>query len=75
MIDVPERILASCYKCYGSLAVHYTTERIDKSTLWAGIACYPAHGFDTNEILGQAEVALGSARDWPQDRIEVAEAR
>lgn len=50
-------------------------ERIDKSTLWAGIACYPAHGFDSNEILGQAEVALGAARDWPQDRIEVAEAR
>ena len=50
-------------------------ERVDQSTLWAGIACYPAHGFDSNEILGQAEVALGSARDWPQDRIEVAEAR
>ena len=50
-------------------------ERVEQSTLWAGIACYPAHGFDSNEILGQAEIALTSARDWPQDRIEVAEAR
>ncbi len=49
--------------------------RLDKSTLWAGLSCYPAHGFDTDEILSQAEVALGAARDWPQDRIEVAETR
>jgi GGDEF domain-containing protein len=49
--------------------------RLDKSTLWAGLSCYPAHGFDTEEILSQAEVALGAARDWPQDRIEVAETR
>lgn len=50
-------------------------ESVEQSTLWAGISCYPAHGFDTDEILAQAEVALSSARDWPQDRIEVAEAR
>lgn len=50
-------------------------ERVETSTLWAGVACYPAHGFDTGEILAQAEVALTAARDWPQDRIEVAEAR
>lgn len=49
-------------------------ERTERCTLWAGIACYPAHGFDSKEILGQAEVALAAARDWPQDRIEVAEA-
>ncbi len=50
-------------------------ETVDVCTLWAGLSCYPAHGFDTNEILSQAEVALTSARDWPQDRIEVAESR
>ncbi len=50
-------------------------ERLDESTLWAGLSCYPAHGFDTDEILAQAEVALQAARDWPQDRIEVAESR
>jgi GGDEF domain-containing protein len=44
-------------------------------TLWAGLSCYPAHGFDTDEILSQAEHALIAARDWPQDRIEVAQAR
>lgn len=44
-------------------------------TLWAGLSCYPAHGFDTDEILAQAEEALVAARDWPQDRIEVARAR
>lgn len=41
-------------------------------TLRAGIACYPAHAFDADELLVAAEAALGSARDWRQDRIEVA---
>jgi GGDEF domain-containing protein len=49
--------------------------RVDSCTLWAGLSCSPAHGFDTDEILSQAEVALKAARDWPQDRIEVAESR
>lgn len=53
----------------------HLAESVAKSTLWAGLSCYPAHGFDTEEILGQAEAALAAARDWPQDRIEVAEAR
>ncbi len=51
------------------------SEDVEECTLWAGLSCYPAHGFDTEEILSQAEVALRAARDWPQDRIEVAEAR
>ena len=41
-------------------------------TLWAGVACYPAHAFTASEILDQATVALDSAREWRQDRIEVA---
>ncbi len=43
-------------------------------TLWAGVACYPAHAFDAGEILTQAEAALTAAREWRQDRIEVATA-
>ena len=41
-------------------------------TLWAGIACYPAHGFDTSDLLTRAESALRQAKEWRQDRIEVA---
>lgn len=44
----------------------------DRLTVWAGIACYPSHGFETHELLDRAELALGSAREWRQDRIEVA---
>ncbi len=58
----------------------WTVERIrrrvsaagDDVTLRAGIACYPAHAFDADQLLTAALTALGSARDWRQDRIEVA---
>jgi diguanylate cyclase (GGDEF)-like protein len=40
--------------------------------LWAGIACYPAHAFDAGELRQRATDALGAARQWRQDRIEVA---
>ena len=40
--------------------------------LWAGIASYPAHAFTAPEVLSRAEVALSSAREWNQDRIEIA---
>ena len=43
-------------------------------TLWAGVACYPAHGFSTEDILDRADMALDMAREWRQDRIEVATA-
>lgn len=43
-------------------------------TIWAGVACYPAHGFHTPELLARAEHALTQAREWRQDRIEVATA-
>ena len=39
---------------------------------WAGIACYPAHAFDAKEALAKAERAFLLAREWKQDRIEVA---
>ncbi len=60
----------------------WTVERVRRSiaelqqglTLRAGIACYPAHAFGSSELLARAEEALVSARDWNQDRIEVASA-
>lgn len=60
----------------------WTVERIrrqlvasrDGLTVWAGVACYPAHAFSPEEILLAAERALVSAREWRQDRIEVAAA-
>ena len=60
----------------------WTVERIRRalatrhpqSTLWAGVACYPAHAFSTEELLEQGHVALVAAREWSQDRIEVATA-
>jgi GGDEF domain-containing protein len=58
----------------------WTVERIrrrlvhdhDGLTLWAGVACYPAHAFTSDSVLDQAERALEAAREWHQDRIEVA---
>ncbi|MGF1598619.1 MAG: diguanylate cyclase domain-containing protein [Acidimicrobiales bacterium] len=60
----------------------WTVERIrrqlveadERLTIWAGIACYPAHAFGSSEIMDAAERALVSAREWRQDRIEVAAA-
>ncbi len=60
----------------------WTVERVrrhlltvqDRLTLWAGVACYPAHAFSANEIMTAAQGALESAKEWRQDRIEVATA-
>lgn len=46
--------------------------RFGSHTMWAGVACYPAHAFSTDELLDQAHDALVSAKEWKQDRIEVA---
>lgn len=46
--------------------------RFGSHTMWAGVACYPAHAFSAEELLDQARLALDSAREWKQDRIEVA---
>jgi diguanylate cyclase (GGDEF)-like protein len=58
----------------------WTVERIRRRVaaerpevaLRAGVACYPAHAFDAGQVMAAAEAALRSARDWHQDRIEVA---
>lgn len=44
----------------------------DKMTVWAGIACYPAHAFEVRDLMGKASEALEAATEWRQDRIEVA---
>ena len=43
-------------------------------TMWAGVACYPAHAFDVGGLIDRADAALDAAKDWHQDRIEVATA-
>jgi diguanylate cyclase (GGDEF)-like protein len=58
----------------------WTVERLRRTlssmhgaqTRWAGIACYPAHAFSADEVLDKAEAAFRAAREWTQDRIEVA---
>lgn len=58
----------------------WTVERVRRAlaqahpeqTLWAGIACYPAHAFDAWELFDRAARALEAAKEWHQDRIEVA---
>lgn len=58
----------------------WTVERIRRQinvelagcTVWAGVACYPAHGFDGPELFAKATTAIEAARDWFQDRTEVA---
>lgn len=58
----------------------WTVERIRRNlvsryghhTLWAGVACYPAHAFDSVELMAQVQTALTAAKEWKQDRIEVA---
>lgn len=41
-------------------------------TVWAGLACYPAHAFEPAALVTQARIALKGAKEWRQDRIEVA---
>ncbi len=58
----------------------WTVERIRREineqqsdlTMWAGVACYPTHAFDSANLMAQAVAALDGAREWQQDRIEVA---
>lgn len=60
----------------------WTVERVRRQllalkpglTLWAGVACYPAHAFGPGELMQASELALEGAREWRQDRIEVATA-
>jgi len=40
--------------------------------LRAGVACYPGQALTAVEMMAAAHRALAAARQWPQDRIEVA---
>ncbi len=40
--------------------------------LRAGVACYPGQALTPTEIVLAAQAAFATAREWPQDRIEVA---
>lgn len=40
--------------------------------LRAGVACYPGQALTPIDIVRAAEAAFATAREWPQDRIEVA---
>jgi diguanylate cyclase (GGDEF)-like protein len=58
----------------------WTVERVRRAlssteglqTRWAGVACYPAHAFSAEEAMTKAEQAFHQAKEWAQDRIEVA---
>jgi hypothetical protein len=42
--------------------------------LRAGVACYPGHALTPTDIVLAAQGAFATAKEWPQDRIEVAPA-
>lgn len=55
----------------------WTIERMRRAvrgdvTIWAGVACYPAHGLEAAAVVAGAEAALADARMWATSRIEVA---
>lgn len=52
----------------------HVLESISPVRFVAGVATYPNHGLDAETVLGKAQTALAGAREWPQDRIEVASA-
>ena len=43
-------------------------------TVRAGVACYPGQALTPTDIVNAARDAYAAAREWPQDRIEVAPA-
>jgi GGDEF domain-containing protein len=47
------------------------SESLANHTTWAGVSCYPAYGFDAEQLVAQARTALELAKEWPQDRVEV----
>jgi len=68
MEDTPENGAIFCIERLRRAMV----EREPGLNLWAGIACYPAHGLTDEEVVGRARRALKAAREWRQHRIEIA---
>ena len=58
----------------------WTVERLRRSlatrpggrVLRSGVACYPGQALTPTDLVRAAEAAFAAAREWPQDRIEVA---
>jgi PleD family two-component response regulator len=48
------------------------SERGVQTTIWAGIAAYPAHALEARDLVERAERALRLAEEWGQSRSEVA---
>ena len=48
------------------------SEDLPGCTVRAGMSCYPAYAFDADQLVSQSLAALDAAREWRQDRIEVA---
>lgn len=41
-------------------------------TVRAGVACYPGQALTPSDLVDAARTAFATAKEWPQDRIEVA---
>jgi hypothetical protein len=50
-------------------------ERVPGSRHWAGVACYPAHAFQEDELLEKAEQALAAAHLHDGGGLEIAAAQ
>ena len=48
------------------------TERLTDLSCWAGVACYPAHAIDDQELLVAAADALAGASEGPSGTVAVA---
>ena len=48
------------------------TDQAIEVPMWAGIASYPAHALESDDLLRLAELALHDARLWDSSRIEIA---
>jgi len=82
--DVAGRLDGHAFVCIledtGENGAVWTAERVRRNLLEggpgrrfrAGVASYPAHGLEPEELEEKARAALVAARDWATDRIEVA---
>ena len=82
--DVAGHLHGDAFVCIledtGENGAVWTAERVRRNLLEggqarrfrAGVASYPAHGLEPEELEEKARAALVAARDWATDRIEVA---
>jgi len=82
--DVAGRAGEGTYACIledtGEDGAVWTAERVRRNLVEAGqarrfragVAAYPTHGLEAEELEAKARAALDAARDWSTDRIEVA---